>query len=85
MLYPSGTYYPAGNPSSAPIISIDTGMQAFQQDGINFMGGRPIRRRPQMGGYQMNQGFSAPGSSMGPSSSSIGANSIGTLVVTKLE
>ena len=85
MLYPSGTYYPAGNPSSAPIISIDTGMQAFQQDGINFMGGRPIRRRSQMGGYQMNQGFSAPGSSMGPSSSSIGANSIGTLVVTKLE
>ena len=66
----------SGMPGASPIIAIDTGMDAMQRDGIDFIGGgRGIRRR-HMGSNQM--------STMPPAAPSMGS-SMGSLTVHKLE
>jgi DNA-directed RNA polymerase II subunit RPB2 len=66
--------------TGAPIIAIDTSMQAMQQDGIDVIGGgRTIRRR--QGGY--NPGFSQV--PMQASNQGVGQAAVGGFTITKLE
>jgi hypothetical protein len=60
-------------PGASPIIAVDTSIDAMERDGINYMGGRPVRRRFQQGGMQPQ--MPQQGNS----------NSIGLLTITKLE
>ena len=64
-------------PGAAPIIAIDTSIDAMERDGINYMGGRPVRRRF----YQNNVQQQGPHLQQGGNTS----NSIGLLTITKLE
>jgi TolA-binding protein len=93
ILGPDPMTIPAGNPGGAPVIAVDTSMDAMMREGLDMMGSRPIRRRftgGQMGGYQMGGyqmgGNQMGGNQMGPPSAPTGSsNSIGQLTVTKLE
>ena len=86
ILGPDPMTIPAGTPGGAPVIAVDTSMDAMMREGLDMMGSRPIRRRftgGQMGGYQMGGQM---GGQMGPPSAPTGSsNSIGQLTVTKLE
>jgi hypothetical protein len=71
---------PASVPGGNPIIAVDTSMAAMEQDGIDMMGGRPLRRR--FGGMQGMQGMQGmPQMQNSPSPS----GSMGLLTITKLE
>jgi len=65
-------------PGAAPIIAVDTSLDAMERDGINYMGGgRPVRRRFQQNYSQpMQQGLPQQGNN---------SNSVGLLTITKLE
>jgi len=62
-------------PGASPIIAVDTSIDAMERDGINYMGGRPVRRRFQQGGMQPQM----------PQQQGNHSNSIGLLTITKLE
>ena len=65
-------------PSAAPIIAVDTSMDAMERDGINYMGGgRPVRRRFQQNNFQQG--------GMQPPQQGNNSNSVGLLTITKLE
>ena len=92
ILGPDPMTIPAGTPGGAPVIAVDTSMDAMMREGLDMMGSRPIRRRftgGQMGGYQTGgyqTGGYQTGNQMGPPSAPTGSsNSIGQLTVTKLE
>ena len=66
-------------PGAAPIIAVDTSMEAMEQDGINYMGGgRPVRRR-----FQQN--YMQGPMQQGPQQGGNHTNSVGLLTITKLE